>query len=128
MDIALKIVVSLIALLFLFMGGSLMLTPAAAVAGFAVSPEGADGLNTVRADLGGMFLFACIVLVLGLMQRRAECFLAVALLMALIAAGRLLGFVVDGSPGPQPIQYFVAEVVIVGLLVLAGRRLAARPG
>ena len=126
MDLALKIIVSLIAGLFLFMGATLMFVPVSGVEGFSVTPLGADGLNTVRGDLGGMFLASALLLLLGLLQRRAAWLLAVALLMALIAAGRIVGFLLDGSPGSQPVQAFVAELIIAGVLVLTARRFAAR--
>ena len=125
MDLALKIIVSLIAGLFLFMGATLMFVPVSGVEGFSVTPLGADGLNTVRGDLGGMFLASALLLLLGLLQRRPAWLLAVALLMALIAAGRIVGFLLDGSPGSQPVQAFVAELIIAGVLVLTARRFAA---
>ncbi len=128
MDMAIRIVVGAIALLFLFMGANLMFAPATAAEGFALTPIGAQGLNTLRADLGGMFLTGTALLILGLVQKKSEWFLAVAVLMAIIAFGRLVGFVVDGSPSSATLSPFVAELVITAILVFAGRRLADTAG
>ena len=66
MQIAIKVVVGLIGLLLAFMGINLMfIDPAAAAGGFGLTPLGADGLNTLRSDLGGMFLTGGVLLALG---------------------------------------------------------------
>ena len=123
MDMTLKIIVGLIALLLLFMGANLMFAPVSGAEGFSITAVGADGLNTIRGDLGGMFLAGGALLVLGLVQGRSEWFLAVAVLMAFIATGRLVGFVMDGGPGAQPLQGFIGELIITAVLVFASRRL-----
>ncbi|MFV2002955.1 MAG: hypothetical protein ACC619_08240 [Paracoccaceae bacterium] len=46
----------------------------------------------------------------------------------MIAFGRLVGFVVDGSPSSATLSPFVAELVITAILVFAGRRLADTAG
>ena len=95
MDLALRILIGLFTLLFLAMGLNLMLAPVAGAEGLAVTPIGEHGLNTLRGDMGGMFVGCGLLLLLGLVRRKSEWFFAVALLMALIAIGRVLGFVID---------------------------------
>ena len=126
MDLALRILIGLFTLLFLAMGLNLMLAPVAGAEGLAVTPIGEHGLNTLRGDMGGMFVGCGPLLLLGLVRRKSEWFFAVALLMALIAIGRVLGFVIDGNPSSPTLTAFGFEVVIAAILVLAGRRLAAR--
>lgn len=126
MLLAMKILVGLIALLFLSMGGNLLLNPMEAAAGFALTPIGEAGLNTLRSDFAGMFLASSLFLILGLVQGRGLWLQVVAILMLLIAAGRLLGFVVDGAPVPANIQAFIAEIVIAAILLATNRIMMAR--
>ncbi len=123
MDLTLKIIVGLFVLFFLVTGASLMFASMPSTDAFAITAIGADGLSTVRGDIGGIFLTSAALLVLGLVQRRSEWFLAAAMLLALIATGRLVGFVLDGSPGAVPLLYFVSELIIAVVLVIASRRL-----
>ncbi|MEZ5550571.1 MAG: DUF4345 family protein [Pseudomonadales bacterium] len=126
MLLTMKILVGLIALLFLSMGGNLLLNPGEAAASFALTPVGEAGLNTLRSDFAGLFLASCLFLILGLVQGRGVWLQVVAILMLLIAAGRLLGFVVDGAPVPANIQAFVAEIVIAAILLVTDRIMIAR--
>ncbi len=123
MNLALKIVIGLIALLFLVMGGGLLIDPASATAQFGLESTGVVGLSTLRGDLAGMFLASALMLALGLVRGNTTWVLAVAVLMALIAFGRLVGFVADGAD-PATVTAFVAELVIVALLYLGHRRLS----
>ena len=51
-------------------------------------PVGELGLNTLRSDIAGMFLTSTVLLTIALIARKAEWFLAVAILMLVIAFGR----------------------------------------
>ena len=124
MVLTLKILTGLFALLFLFMGLQLMFAPASGAVGMAVTPIGEHGLNTLRGDMGGMFVASSAMLILGLVRGRAVWFLAVALLMGLIALGRLIGFVMDGNPATATLVAFCFEIVIAAVLLLASRKLA----
>jgi uncharacterized membrane protein YphA (DoxX/SURF4 family) len=126
MDMSLKIVIWLIGLLFAFMGLNTMFDPLANVESLGLTPVGEQGLNTVRGDIAGLFLTCTVLLVLGLIKRRAEWFLAVAVLMAVIAFGRVIGFVLDGSPTDNTLTAFAFEIVIAGVMILASRRLVSR--
>ena len=126
MLLGIKIVVGLFALLFALMGANLMFNPAAAAEGFFLSPIGEAGLNNLRGDFGGMFIGCSLFLILGLVQNRGLWFQAVALLMALIAAGRLIGFALDGAPQSASITAFAVEVVMAAVLVFAAGRLNTR--
>ena len=124
MQIAIKVVVGLMALLFLFMGVNLMFDPVGGAPGFSLTPLGADGLNTIRGDLGGMFVTAAVLLVLGIIQQKAQWFYAGAILMGVIAFGRLIGFVVDGGPSDVTMPAFIAELVFLAILTFAGMKTA----
>ena len=124
MQIALKILVGLIALLLLFMGVSAMLAPSGAAVNFGVTPEGIVGLSTLRGDIGGMFVAGGVMLTLGILRGQTIWFLATALLMGLIALGRLIGFVVDGVE-QSVLTPFIFELVFVAIFVVAHRQLSA---
>ncbi len=122
MKIALKIVVGLIAVLLLIGGVSAVIDPSSAATSMGVTPEGILGLSTLRGDIGGMFVTGTVLLVLGIVRGQTLWFLAVAVLMGMIALGRLVGFVVDGVES-SVLTPFVFEVVFVVLLVFAHRQL-----
>jgi len=126
MQTVVKAIPALIALLFLVMGINFVLDPVAGAAQVGVEPLGVDGLNTIRGDLGGLFLSCAILLILGLWRSEGAWFIAVAVLMLVIASGRLIGFVVDGSPGEATLTAFGFELVIAAGLIYASRRIGAK--
>ena len=123
MELMLRILVGLFALLFLAMGLNLMFNPAGATEGLSLIPVAEHGLNTLRGDMGGTFVGCGLLLVLGMLWRKADWLLAVAGLMALIAFGRVVGFVIDGNPGSATLIAFGFEVGMATVLAFAGRRL-----
>lgn len=125
MELALKVIVGLFALLFLFMGVGFMFDPGGNAASLALTPLGEHGLNTIRGDLGGLFIGATLLLALGILQRKGEWLLAVALIMSAIALGRLVGFVLDGGATQATLVAFGFEVVIAIVMVLTSRKFAA---
>ena len=122
MQIAIKIVVGLMALLFTLMGLNLMFNPESAPVQFGIEAAGMHGLSTLRGDLGGMFLGSAVMLGWGVLRGRTTLFLAVAVLMGAIAFGRVIGFVADGA-NSQVIMPFIVELVMVVVLVFAHVRL-----
>ena len=80
------------------------------------------GLSTIRSDLGGMFLTGGALLALGVLRGQTLWFLAVALLMGLIALGRLIGFALDGYD-QRLLLPLIFEIVFVVLFVVAHRQL-----
>jgi hypothetical protein len=125
MQIAIKIVVGMMALMFLALGLGAMLNPGNAPDQFGVEALGMVGLSTLRGDLGGMFLGSAGLLSWGILRGQTMLFVAVAVLMGSIAFGRLIGFVVDGANG-DVIGPFVIELVMAVVLVFAHVRLGTR--
>jgi hypothetical protein len=126
MKYVVKIIPALVALLFLAMGINFVFDPVAGAAQVGVTPLGADGLNTIRGDLGGMFLSCAILLMLGIWRAEAAWLNAVAVLMLVKASGRLIGFVVDGSPGETTLTAFIFELVIAAGLIYSSRRIGVK--
>ena len=88
MQIAIKVVVALIAVLFVVLASGVMLDPASAPDRYAVESLGLVGSSTLRGDLGGMFLGAALMLAWGLLSGRTTLFFAVAVLMGSIPFAR----------------------------------------
>ena len=124
MTLSLKIISGLFALLFLFMGLDFLFDPTGGAAGLGLSPIGEQGLNTLRGDIAGLFLASTALIGLGLFLNKGEWLLAVAVLMLFIAAGRLVGFAVDGNPAQPTLVAFGFEIVIAAVLFATSRRLA----
>jgi hypothetical protein len=112
---------ALVGLLFLGIGLNFMFNPVTMGAEFGLAPDGVVGLNTIRGDLGGLFLAMSMMVAAGLATGQRLWFLAVAVLIGSIALGRLLGFVIDGVAG-NSLPAFLVELVLLAILVLAHRR------
>jgi len=123
MQVAVKLIPGLVALLFLVMGVNFLFDPIAGAAQVAVTPLGADGLNTVRGDLAGLFLSCTVLLALGIWRSEGTWLVAVAVIMLVIATGRVIGFAVDGTPGQATLTAFIFELLIAAGLIYASRRL-----
>ncbi|MDK1024797.1 MAG: DUF4345 family protein [Gammaproteobacteria bacterium] len=123
----LKIVVGILGLYLIAIAGLWMLTPEEMSGQFAITLNGVQGLNTGRGDIGGIFLAAGILCLLGLRNHEsASVFLySVSIIMAAVAFGRLIGFVADGLV-LMTILPFIVElgiiVVLCGLAFLVRRR------
>ena len=125
MVLALKIVSGLFALLFLSMGVGFMFDPAGSSTGVGLTPVAELGLNTLRGDMGGLFLASTALIGLGIFLKRGDWLVAVAILMLFIAAGRVIGFALDGNPSQPTLMAFGFEIVIAAVLFATSRNLTA---
>ncbi|MGB0922179.1 MAG: DUF4345 family protein [Alphaproteobacteria bacterium] len=120
MENVIKIGVGLVALLFTFNGLMLMFAPEAGIGGFAITAEGPAGLNTVRGDLGGLFLGGAILAALGMFKNKAY-LLALAIVLGVIMLGRIIGLSADGF-APTTLVFLLIEAVAVTVLIMAHRQ------
>ena len=125
MQVLVKAIPALIALLFLVMGINFVFDPVAGAAQVSVTALGADGLNTIRGDLGGLFLGSALLLGMGIVRAESAWLIAVAVFMLVIAAGRALGFALDGSPSSATLTAFGFELVIAAALFYSSKRIEA---
>ena len=123
MALTLQILAGLFAVLFIVMGAGFLFDPMSNAASVAVTPVAEHGLNTLRGDLGGLFIGSALLISLGLIRRRRDWLLAVAILMLCIAGGRVIGFIVDGNPAEAALVAFGFEIVIATVMILAARKL-----
>ena len=118
-----RIGVALVGLFSLAMGAMAFVSPVqlGEMLGLgALSPLGA---NSLRADLGALFLAGGLASLLALFAGRAQWMWGVAVLYGLAVVGRVLGLVLDG-PAEGVVQSIVVELVLVGLSVLGAKTLA----
>ena len=89
-----------------------------------MDPLGLTGLNSLRSMFPGILIGSALMMQIGIWKRNTTWFLATALLMGVVAFGRLLSFAVDGYD-PASLPPTVVELLILAVLVFAARKLAA---
>lgn len=128
MTMVLKGLVALIALLLGVLGLRWVFAPVGAAAELGIALDGPLALNTVRGDIGGLFIGGAILCGIGLARGDGRPLRAAALLLACVAVGRMIGVASDGFV-PQAGVAIAVELAMVALLLLAARRLpGANPG
>lgn len=123
MDLTLQILVGVATVMLLGLGTVSMFAPRRMVKNFAIEPIGPAGLSTVRAVIGGFFIASVAMLVFGLVTGQTLGFVAVALLMGVVAFGRIVGLVADGFE-KAIVPPLVVELIIIGLLITAYTQLS----
>lgn len=118
METALNILVILTTLMLSGLGIMSMFAPQRMVANFAIEPVGTAGLSTIRSVIGGLFLASVTLLVIGLTTGQTLGYLAVAILMAVVAVGRIVGILADGFD-KAVLPPLVVELVIIAVLLSA---------
>lgn len=116
MQMVIQGLLGLICLMMFGLGVKSMFAPKSVVKNFAIEPVGAAGLNTIRGMIGGLFLASLVMLLTGLVTSQTAWFLAVAVLLGIIAIGRIIGMVLDGFD-KSIIPPLVVELVMVIILV-----------
>lgn len=124
METLLQVLVGLISAMLAGLGGASIFAPHKMLANFAIQPDGAAGLNTVRGVIGGLFLGSLGLLVFGLVSGQSQWFLAVAAVLGAVAVGRVVGLAADGFT-KDVVPPLVLELVMVGVLVGAHSVLGA---
>ena len=118
MELTLQILVGLATVLLLGLGTMSMFAPRRMVKNFAIEPIGTAGLSTIRSVIGGLFIASVAMLVFGLTTGQTLGFVAVALLLGVVAFGRIVGIVTDGFD-KAVVPPLVVELVIIGVLLVA---------
>lgn len=123
MVIALRLVLSLLGLLFWFMGAGFLIDPAATGAGFGLNSIGAQGLASIRGDMTAFFWVSGGCLLVGAWRNNTTALYVAAALMGIVFMGRALSAWVDGI---YPLWYvpMIGEGLTVFLALLAVRVLA----
>ena len=118
METVLNILVILATVMLTGLGVMSMFAPRRMVNNFAVEPVGAAGLSTIRSVIGGLFLASVALLVIGLTTGQTLGYVAVAILMGIVAFGRVVGILADGFV-KEVLPPLVVELVIIAVLIFA---------
>lgn len=124
MELTLQILVGLATLMLTGLGTMSMFAPKRMVKNFAIEPIGTAGLSTIRSVIGGLFLASVTMLLLGLFGGQTIGFVAVALVLGVVAFGRIVSLVTDGFD-KAVIPPLVVELVIITVLLTAYSQLSA---
>jgi len=123
METTLNIFVILTTLMLAGLGIMSMFAPRRMVTNFAIEPVGTAGLSTIRSVIGGLFLASVALLVIGLTTGQTLGYVAVAILMAVVAVGRIVGILADGFD-KAVLPPLVVELVIIAVLLSAHYQLS----
>lgn len=121
-----RALVSLVALSFTVLGLAVWVSPERAASRFALDAIGTGGFNTVRADLGGLFLGVALLAGAAAFSRRRVFASAAQLVLGAVALGRIVGWTASGRIGDDTIDLAI-ELAALGLLGFAGRSLEHAP-
>ncbi len=120
MRIALNAGVGITALLLALLGVRWMFAPESIALEQGVTLQGLPALSLARADLGGFFMGAALLCVLGLRVGQGQLLNAAAVLIGAIAIGRTIGLLVDGFHGTMAFLIGI-EIAMVAVLLLSAR-------
>ena len=96
-----------------------MFAPRRMIANFAIEPVGTTGLSTIRSVIGrSVSGLSWLMLVIGLTTGQTLGYVAVAILMAVVAVGRIVGILADGFD-KAVLPPLVVELVIIAVLLSA---------
>ena len=121
-DRALIGLVTLVALLMLFMGVQWIVMPASIASDLGMDLLQGLGRSTQIGDMMSFFVCAGCFALLGLVTRNAAWFYASAMLLGFTAMGRTLAWILHDASFAVP--QIPAEVVMAIILLVAARRLA----
>ena len=122
MELTLQILVGLATVMLLGLGTMSMFAPRRMVKNFAIEPMGTVGLSTIRSVIGGLFIASVGMLTFGLVTGQTLGFVAVALLLGVVAFGWIVGIATDGFD-KAVVPPLVVELVIIGVLITAHSQL-----
>lgn len=122
MRMALRVLVGVAGLLFVFLGLQFWLNPAALAGKLGVSPVGELGLATIRADMAAFFGVGGGFALAAAFRGERKLLTTPLVLVAVALVGRVVTVAVSGL-SPEMVQPMVVEAVLVGLFGLARQRL-----
>ncbi|WP_253895528.1 DUF4345 family protein [Vibrio sp. THAF190c] len=116
MDTVMNTLVGVIALVLTGLGIMSMFVPKKMLANFALEPIGKVGMNTIRSVMGGLFLASVYIIAAGFFNNDTDGYFFVAVVMLAVAAGRVVGLVLDGFD-KAVVPPLVLELVIASILL-----------
>jgi hypothetical protein len=123
MNTVLRVVVSLPAILFIFMGIRWVVAPADMAAQLGMPLLEGVGLSTQIGDLGSFFFVGGLFVLIGVITQKRAWFYAPALLLGFTALFRTLAWLLHDAA--FALDMIAVEVVLVALLLFAASRAPA---
>lgn len=120
MNMLLRLLVGLPAIMFIVIGLGWLVDPATVAAQFGMPVLDGLGLSTQIGDLGSFFVSGGSMVLLGLFTAKRQWFLAPAMLLGTTAVFRTLAWLLQGASLAVP-QIAIEVVLCVLLLVCASR-------
>ena len=125
MKMGLRIALSLLAALFVFMGFGFLTDPAGSGADFGLQAIGPQGLSSIRGDITAFFWVSGGSLLIGAWRGNASLLYVGAALMGIVCGARALSLALDG---PYEAWYMpMAVEAITVVLALIGAKVLAEP-
>jgi hypothetical protein len=118
--LVLTALIFLFGLFDLFMGLNFLINPAQTAPGFGLSPLGAQGLSSLRADFTAFFGVVAVSMMWGAWRRNFDLLLVPVALMGTAVVVRAFSLMIDG-PYPGFAVPMAIEALHVALLVTAWR-------
>lgn len=125
MVIALRIVLSLLGLLFVFMGTGFLIDPVGSGGDFGLEAPGPQGLASIRGDMTAFFWVSGASLIIGAWRGNRSLLYVGAALMGIVFMGRALGVTLDGTYDGWYPPMAVEGLTVV--LALVATRVVVKP-
>lgn len=114
----LRILATAVGFILLIMGLGFLILPEVFAINLFIEPARAVGINSLRGDLGALFLGMSFFCLLGALFSQRKLLLVPIVFLVLVATGRLISYLVDDIPAVL-VGSFVSELVFLSILILA---------
>ncbi len=125
MNKGIKIFIGLLSIPLFVLGLKTMFDPTSMIEKWGMDPLGLTGLNSLRSMFPGILIGSGLMMQMGIWKKNTTWFLAAALLMGVVAFGRILSFAVDGFD-PASVPPTAVELLALAVLVFADRKLGGQ--
>ncbi|MHA7820136.1 MAG: hypothetical protein ACX930_10870 [Erythrobacter sp.] len=123
MVIAIRVVLSLLGLLFVFMGAGFLIDPVGSGGNFGLEAAGPQGLASIRGDMTAFFWVAGASAIVGAWRGDRSLLYVAAALMGIVFMGRALGALLDGTYDgwyvPMAVEGLTVAVALIATRVVA---------
>ena len=124
MNIALRAIVLLCAVLFIVTGLRWLLAPAGVAPEFGLVLSSGVGLSSQIGDMSAFFLTLGVCILMGLTTQRTIWYYPPVILLSLTAIGRVLAWLIHDAT--LATDLIAPEVIVALILMIASRRLPAQ--
>jgi len=122
-----RLLAGLAGALFLVLGIGFYAFPDLLAAAFLIQPLHIQGLNSIRGDLGGVFMGMSLFCLFGAITARRRWLGVAILFLLLVVFGRLLSFALDGFSAAG-LQSVIIEAVLLAILTASMLTITGKKG